>query len=96
MFVYACVFTYRVTAPENNLSMILFEDAVRGENEKNKQMDTVVNHYAYNSLTCVSTELVNYILAEWSHNAVNSVMDFTSDSMKVLSRGQTAVVFCTS
>lgn len=38
VFVYMCVSTYRVTAPENNLSMILFEDAVRGENEKNKQM----------------------------------------------------------
>lgn len=35
--VYVYVSTYRVTAPENNLSMILFEEAVRGENEKNKQ-----------------------------------------------------------
>ena len=38
VFVYVCVYiyasTYRVTAPENNLSMILFEEAVRGENEK--------------------------------------------------------------
>lgn len=55
-----CVSTYRVTAPENNLSMILFEDAVRGENKKNKQMwfcsntqkqmDTVLNLCAYSDL----------------------------------------------
>lgn len=38
VFVYLCVFTYRVTAPENNLSMILFEDAVTEEIKKNKQM----------------------------------------------------------
>lgn len=60
VLVYVCVSTYRVTAPENNLSMILFEDAVRGENEKNKQMwfcsntkkqmVTVVNLCAYSHL----------------------------------------------
>ena len=34
VFVHVRVSTYRVTAPENNLSMILFEDAVRGEKEE--------------------------------------------------------------
>lgn len=29
MLVHVRVFTHRVTAPENNLSMILFEDAVK-------------------------------------------------------------------
>lgn len=32
---FMCVSTYRVTAPENNLSMIRLEDAVRAEKEKN-------------------------------------------------------------
>lgn len=72
LFVYECVSTYRVTAPENNLSMILLEDAVRGEDKK-KQVnwfkDTETNGYCCELLHVQSiTQVVNSILVKRSYN----------------------------